>query len=172
MALIRHTRNTTSESEVAQSCPTLCDPMNCSLPGSSIHGIFRARVLEWVAPSPGDLPHPGIEPRSPALQADALPSELPGKPGRDTTVSPIYASRNTNVAHLYLGKPMRRGTRKRVTLGLRYACAPSLGESGNYGCANRRPHPPSSRVVGPRRGGGRGGRTAGHRAARGFPVPV
>ena len=37
------------ESEVAQSCPTLCDPMDCSLPGSSIHGISQARVLEWVA---------------------------------------------------------------------------------------------------------------------------
>ena len=36
-------------SEVAQSCPTLCDPMDCSLPGSSVHGIFQARVLEWVA---------------------------------------------------------------------------------------------------------------------------
>ena len=38
-----------SESEVAQSCPTLRDPMDYSLPGSSIHGIFQARVLEWVA---------------------------------------------------------------------------------------------------------------------------
>ena len=38
-----------SESEVAQSVPTLPDPMNCSLPGSSIHGIFQARVLEWGA---------------------------------------------------------------------------------------------------------------------------
>ena len=38
-----------SGSEVAQSCPTLSDPMNCSLPGSSIHGIFQARVLEWGA---------------------------------------------------------------------------------------------------------------------------
>ena len=38
-----------SESEVAQSCPTLRDPMDCSLPGSSIHEIFQARVLEWVA---------------------------------------------------------------------------------------------------------------------------
>ena len=37
------------ESEVAQSCPTLSDPVDCSLPGSSIHGIFQARVLEWVA---------------------------------------------------------------------------------------------------------------------------
>ena len=38
-----------SEREVAQSCPTLSDPMDCSLPGSSVHGIFQARVLEWVA---------------------------------------------------------------------------------------------------------------------------
>ena len=37
------------ESEVAQSCPTLSDPMDCSLPGSSIHGIFQAKVLEWGA---------------------------------------------------------------------------------------------------------------------------
>ena len=142
-------------SEVAQSCLTLCDPMDCSLPGSSIRGIFQARILEWVAisfsrrsswprdwihvshivggrftvwatrevlfkvwvsewvkllsrvwlfvtswtvahqasqsmefsrqeywsglpfPSPGDLPDPGIKPGSPALQADALPSEPP-----------------------------------------------------------------------------------------------
>ena len=40
-----------SESEVAQSCPTLCDPMDCSLSGSSIHGILQARILEWVAVS-------------------------------------------------------------------------------------------------------------------------
>ena len=38
-----------SESKVAQSCPTLSDPMDCSLPGSSVHGIFQARVLEWGA---------------------------------------------------------------------------------------------------------------------------
>ena len=45
-----------SESEVAQSYPTLSDPMDCSLPGSSVHGIFQARVLEWgaIAFSAGD----------------------------------------------------------------------------------------------------------------------
>ena len=42
-------RKVKSESEVAQSCPTFSDPMDCSLPGSSIHGIFQARVLEWGA---------------------------------------------------------------------------------------------------------------------------
>ena len=137
-------------SEVAQSCPTLCNPMDCSLPGFSLHGILQARVLEWVAisfsrgssrprdrtrvscipgnnylhylhhslkvkllsrirlfpipwtvayqaspsmgfsrqeywnglpfTSPGDLLNPGIEPRSPSFQADALTSEPPGKP--------------------------------------------------------------------------------------------
>ena len=69
-----------SESEVAQWCPTLCNPTDCSLSGSSVHGIFLARVLEWVAISfSRDLPDPGIELRSPALQADAS-SESPGKP--------------------------------------------------------------------------------------------
>ena len=66
---------------VAQSCPALCDPMDYISPGSSVHGILQARILEWVAiPSSGDLPHPGIKPGSPALQADALPSEPPGEP--------------------------------------------------------------------------------------------
>ena len=55
--------------------------MDCSPPGSSVHGILQARILEWVAISyPGDLSDPGIEPGSPALQADSLPSEPPGKP--------------------------------------------------------------------------------------------
>ena len=48
-------RTLESESEVAQSCPTLCDPVDCSPPGSSIHGIFQARLREWVAISAGGL---------------------------------------------------------------------------------------------------------------------
>ena len=72
-------------SEVAQSCPTLCNPMDYSPLGSSVHEILQARVLEWLPfPSPGDLPNPGIEPRSPALQADTLTSEPPGKLYGDT----------------------------------------------------------------------------------------
>ena len=52
---------------VAQSCPTLCDPMNCSLPGSSVHGIFQARILEWAAiPSlQGIFPTQGSNPGLP-----------------------------------------------------------------------------------------------------------
>ena len=55
----------------AQLCPTLCDPMGCSPPGSSVHGIFQARIVEQVATSyRGDLPDPGIEPAS--LESPAL----------------------------------------------------------------------------------------------------
>ena len=71
--------NKESESEIAYSCLTLCDSMDCSLPGSSMYGSLQARVLELVAISfPGDLPDPGIEPGFLTLQADALPSEPPG----------------------------------------------------------------------------------------------
>ena len=66
---------------VAQLCPTLWDPMNCSTPDSSVHGVFQARIFEWVAITfPGDLPNTGIESRSPALQADSLPFEPPSSP--------------------------------------------------------------------------------------------
>ena len=66
---------------VTESCPTLCGPMDYSPPGSSVHGIFKARILAWVAiPFPRGLPNPEIEPRSPALQVDSLPSEPLGKP--------------------------------------------------------------------------------------------
>ena len=58
---------------VTRLCRTLCNPMYCSLPGSSVHGILQGRVLECIAiPFSRDLPEPGIEPRSPALQADSL----------------------------------------------------------------------------------------------------
>ena len=59
--------------------------MDCNPPGSSVHGILQARILEWVAipfsiPFPSLLPHPGIELMSPALKAESIPSEPPGKP--------------------------------------------------------------------------------------------
>ena len=65
---------------VAQSYLTFCNPMDCSLPGSSGHGILQARYCSGLSfPSPGDLPNPRIEPRSPTLQADSLRSEPPGR---------------------------------------------------------------------------------------------
>ena len=62
--------------KVTQWYLILCDPMDCSLPGSSVHGILQARILENTFPSPGDLPDPGIRLGSPALRADSLPAEL------------------------------------------------------------------------------------------------
>ena len=67
-----------SESEVVQSCPTLSDPMDCSLPGSSIHGIFQARVLEWgdIAFSELDLTNP----QTPKMSAKAKCGLVVAKP--------------------------------------------------------------------------------------------
>ena len=66
---------------VAKSCPTLVTPWTvCSPPDSPVHQIFQARILEWVAISFSRAsPRPRIGPRSPALQADSLPTELEGK---------------------------------------------------------------------------------------------
>ena len=58
-------------------CLTLCDPMDCNPPGSSVHRILQARILEWVA-----ISSPEIKPRSSALQANYLPLEPPGKPAK------------------------------------------------------------------------------------------
>ena len=65
--------------QLLQSCLTFCDPKDCSPPGSSVRRILQVKILEWVAISfsrgssqPRDLPNPGIEPGSPALQADSF----------------------------------------------------------------------------------------------------
>ena len=87
---------------VTQSCPTLCDPMGCSSPGSSVHRIIQARTLEQAFPSPEDLPDLGIKLGSPALQADSLPSEPPGKPWvhviKMTRVQPSSRSRTVHIS--------------------------------------------------------------------------
>ena len=72
------------EVKVSESCPTLCDPMD-----RTVHGIFQARILEWVAvPFSRGFSQPRIKPRSPALQVDSLPAEPPGKP-RNTGVGSL-----------------------------------------------------------------------------------
>ena len=80
--LLYHWRHLRSQVKVlvTQSCLTLCNPMDYSPPGFSVHGILQARILEWVA-----FPSPGIEPMSLTLQADSLLSEPPGKPSRRST---------------------------------------------------------------------------------------
>ena len=65
---------------VTKSCLTLCNLLDCSLLGFSVHGILHARILEWVAfPFSRGPSRPRIEPGSPTLQAGSLPSEPPGK---------------------------------------------------------------------------------------------
>ena len=75
---------------VTQSSLTLCDPMDYSLPGTSVHGILQARVLEWVAIHfPRDLPNVWVEPGSLVLQADSLLSDSLEK--RVTTHPRLFA---------------------------------------------------------------------------------
>ena len=80
-----------------QWCPTLCNRMNCSLPGSSVHGIFQARILEWVAmPSSRGSSRPRdptrVFPGSPALQAGS-----PGKPIHQKSPLPTNCSANAGI---------------------------------------------------------------------------
>ena len=76
---------------VPQSCLTLCDPVDCSPPGSSVHGILQARILERAAMSSSrDLPEPGLNLGLPHEQADSLPSETVGKP---YSVVPVFNRR-------------------------------------------------------------------------------
>ena len=82
---VPHASNGPVKVKVAQSCLTLCDPVDYI-----VHGILQARLLEWVPfPSPGDLPNPGIKPRSPTLRADSLPAEPQGKP-KNTGVGSLF----------------------------------------------------------------------------------
>ena len=78
-------------------CLTLCKPMDCSLSGFSVHGIFKARILEWVALSWSrslfPSPNPGFELTSPTLQADSLPAEPPQKPKNTGVGSPSLLQR-------------------------------------------------------------------------------
>ena len=85
---------------IAQLCSTLCDPMECSPPGSSVHGILQERLLEGLlVPYPGDLPDPGIKRWSPKLQVDSLPYEPPGKPSQKHEEKLTYTYSHTH-SHL------------------------------------------------------------------------
>ena len=82
---------------VAQLCPTLCDPMDCSSPGFSFMGFSSQEEESGLTfPSPGDLPDPGIEPQSPVLEADSLPTELTGKPNKILKMPPKKLLELTN----------------------------------------------------------------------------
>ena len=117
---------------VTQSRPTLCDPMGCSPPGSSVHGVLPARILKWIAiSSPGDLPDPGIEPGSPALQADSLPSEPPGKPVQETWVqSPVPENPRCHGAAKPMSYSERSHHSEKPKHPYRVACAQQQRPSG------------------------------------------
>ena len=105
-----------SESEVAQSCPTLRDPMDCSLPGSSVHGIFQARVLEWGAIAFSDLrgteiPDPGPVNLKTHILHHAFVCSLPKETSLvNITVWPVFlasaeaSSLNTSHRALLMGE--------------------------------------------------------------------
>ena len=97
---------------VAQKCPTLCDPMECSPPGSSVHGDSPGKNtgVGCHALPPGDLPSPETEPRSLTLQVDSLPSEPPGKPkntgvGSLSLFQGIFPTQESNWGLLHCSMP-------------------------------------------------------------------
>ena len=105
-----------------QSCPTLCKPMDCSPPGSSLHGILQAtRKLECPFPSPGDLPKPGIEPTSlmsPGLAGRFFSTSatweapLPLKVATESGLSPLQLG-----CHLSRQRPLPRPMDSRMKWG-------------------------------------------------------
>ena len=84
MEFSRLWKKTKKESEIAQLCPTLCDPMDCSLPGSSVHGILQARILEWVAISfsKGIFPTQGLNLGLPHCRQTLYHLSRQGSPSR------------------------------------------------------------------------------------------
>ena len=111
--------------ESLQLFPTLCDPIHCNSPGSSVHGILQARTLEWVAfPPPGDLPHPGTEPESPALQVDSLLSELPGKLSEESYVVSIVRTCQSQKAGILASDPSQP---QLISWDVSITTAPHLG---------------------------------------------
>ena len=92
---------------VTQLCSTFCNSMDCNQPGSFVHGILQARILEWVAmPSSRGF----FQPRSPSLQTDSLPSEPPGKPkntgvGSLSLFQGIFPTQESNWGLLHCSMP-------------------------------------------------------------------
>ena len=93
---------------VAQSCPTLCESVDWNPPGSCPWEFSRQGYWNGLScPPPADLPNPGIEPRSPTLQVDSLPSEPPGKPWNiftdgESGVRWSWRQRSRTVCHCFL----------------------------------------------------------------------
>ena len=110
-----------------QSCLTFCDPVNCSMPGSSVHGIFQPKILEWVAmPTSRDLPNPGIEPIS------LMSPELTG--GFFTTCptwgANLYKTPQQKSATIWAwGAPNIHGSAKRVNRSFCSSSSPQVSKT-------------------------------------------
>ena len=120
---------------LAPSCQTLWDPFDCSQSGSSVRWSLQARIMEWVAIS---FPsNPGIEPRSPALQPDALPSELLGKHvGWPILYQSYYAlGRKQWIRIICFSSAMRNKTRHHISapsedfVNINFHCAAAAAKS-------------------------------------------
>ena len=99
----------------AQLCPALCDSVNCSPPGSSVHGVSQQECWSGLPfPSPGDLTHPGIKSGSPALAGGFFTTESPGKPSE---LSRASVSVGSLVAQMVKSPPAKQETPVRF-LGL------------------------------------------------------
>ena len=116
--------------KVAQSCLTLCDPMDL------VHGILQARILDWIAfPFSRDLPNSGIEPRSPTLEADSLPAEPQWKPkntgvGSLSLLQQIFQTQESNWGLLHC---------RRILYQLSYQGSPYFDKSCTLGGFPGRP---------------------------------
>ena len=125
----------------AQSCPTLCNPTDCSLPVSSVCGISSQEYWSGLPfPPPGDLPNPGIKPGCPALQADSLPSESPGPRRRQFLMNIfwlIYPKLRTSHVALVVKNPLASaGDIRDASLlqGLRRSPGEGNGNPLQYSC--------------------------------------
>ena len=92
---------------IAQSCPTLCDPIDCSPPGSSVHRvILQEHWSELLFLSPGDLSNPGIRPASPALAGRFFTTESPGKPTQlQSKTGWLWSTSSQSFYLMWEGKP-------------------------------------------------------------------
>ena len=123
-----------TEVKVSQSCPTLGDPMDCSWPGPSVHGMLQARILEWVAIplSKGSSQSRDRTQRSPALYADSLPSEPPGTRLRQISLRTAELSGNVVLWGRAEGERWQMGVRALPVSVQTLHCPVAVGKTPPY----------------------------------------
>ena len=129
---------------VTQSCLTLCNTMDCSPPGSSVHGILQAKILEWVAISfSRGASQPRDQPRSSSLPADPLPAEPQGKStntgvGSLSLLQWIFLAQESNQGLLHCRRILYQLSYQGIPY---FPCNPYMANRrGNGGSSDRFPH--------------------------------